>query len=416
MTGSMPRAAIVVTGSELLDGRSRDTSGVSLSAELSSLGVQVTSLLVVADVPTALEEAIRWSLEAHPDLLVVSGGLGATHDDLTSACLARALGVSLTEDPSALAMVEESVRRLAARRGRPFEELFSAARGQALLPAGASPVPPAGMAPGIAFRSGVTRIFALPGVPWEFTAMWEGIRGRLEQEAFFPPFVRRLVRIHGVGENQVAAVIDAHTHDLVETGVTVGGGEVTVHVRYARDAAAEAQAAALIGALETALPVFSSDGRTVDDLVATALLHDSSTLAVAESCTGGLLGARITERAGSSAYFLGGVISYANAVKTSLLGVPAGLLAQHGAVSESVAAAMAEGARRATGADYGLGVTGIAGPGGASADKPVGLVYVSCAGPRRTRAVRGVYPGDRASVRAFSATAALHLLREELAL
>ncbi len=412
----MPRAAIVVTGSELLDGRTRETNGASLSAELSSRGVQVTSLLVVADIPSSLEAAIRWSLEAQPDLLVVSGGLGTTHDDLTAVCLARALGVGLVENPAALAMVEEGVRRLAARRGCSFDELFPAARSMARLPASASSVSPVGMAPGIALRHGSTMIYALPGVPQELAAMWGCVRERLEREAFFPKVVRRLVRIYGVGEAQVAATLRPWSQDLLETGVTVGGGEVAVSVRYTAGDAAEAQAAALVGALEAALPVFSSDGRTVDDLVAAALLRDSSTLAVAESCTGGLLAARLTGRAGSSAYFRGGVVSYANAVKTELLGVPDAVLARSGAVSEEVAAAMAEGARRGIGADYALGITGIAGPGGASAQKPVGLVYVACAGPHRTRVLRRQYPGDRASVRAFSTTAALHLLREELSL
>ena len=161
--------------------------------------------------------------------------------------------------------------------------------------------------------------------------------------------------------------------------------------------------------------MFSTDGRTVDDLVADALRAGGLTVAVAESCTGGLLGARLSERPGSSDYFLGGVISYANEIKMDLLGVPAGMLAQYGAVSEEVAGAMAEGARAATGADYALAVSGVAGPDGGTADKPVGLVYVACCGPRRTRVVRGLYPGDRASVRDYSVSAALHLLRRELA-
>jgi len=170
-----------------------------------------------------------------------------------------------------------------------------------------------------------------------------------------------------------------------------------------------------MAALAAGAPVFSSDGRTVDDLVADGLRERGLTLAVAESCTGGLLGARLSARPGSSDYFLGGVISYANELKSGLLHVPAGMLAEHGAVSEEVAAAMAEGARVATGADYVLAVSGVAGPDGGTADKPVGLVYVACGGPRRTKVVSGLYPGDRASVRDYSVCAALHLLRRELA-
>ncbi len=171
----------------------------------------------------------------------------------------------------------------------------------------------------------------------------------------------------------------------------------------------------MVAALEAGAPVFSSDGRTVDDVVADGLREHGLTLAVAESCSGGLLGARLTERPGSSDYFIGGVISYANEVKMGLLDVPAGMLAQYGAVSEQVAGAMAEGARAATGSDYALAVSGVAGPDGGTPDKPVGLVYVACGGPRRTKVVRGLYPGDRASVRDYSVSTALHLLRRELA-
>ncbi len=225
----------------------------------------------------------------------------------------------------------------------------------------------------------------------------------------------RIVRIFGVGELQVAPLLEAAPHDLLETGINVGRGEVTVRLRYRRGAPADAQAAAVVAALEAGAPVFSSDGRTVDDVVADGLRQRGLTLAVAESCTGGLLGARLTERPGSSDYFVGGVISYANEVKMGLLDVPAGMLAQYGAVSEEVAGAMAEGARAATGSDYALAVSGVAGPDGGTPDKPVGLVYVACGGPRRTKVVRGLYPGDRASVRDYSVSAALHLLRRELA-
>jgi nicotinamide-nucleotide amidase len=189
---------------------------------------------------------------------------------------------------------------------------------------------------------------------------------------------------------------------------------VTVIVRHDADEAAQEQAAALVAALEAELPVFSSDGRTVDDLLADELRRRGETVAVAESCTGGLLGARLTERPGSSDYVRGGVIAYADEVKHALLGVPEDMLARHGAVSEQVASAMAEGARRTTGATWGLGITGVAGPAGGTADKPVGLVYVGCAGPRGTRAVGGQFPGDRGSVRAWSVVRALHLLLEHL--
>jgi len=415
VSGALPRAAIVLSGNELLDGRTRDTNGAFLSADLSARGVKVTSVLTVADDAERLTAALEYSLAAEPDLLVVGGGLGTTHDDLTAACLAQALGVRLAEDQTALAMVEERVRWVAERRHLDVDELLPLARRQALLPASSTPVPPAGVAPGIAARRGPTRVYAYPGVPYEFEAMWLSTAERLQADGFFPDVAVRIVRIFGVGELQVAPLLEAMPHDLLETGINVGRGEVTVRLRYRRGAPADAQAAALVAALEAGAPVFSSDGRTVDEAVADGLRGSCLTLAVAESCTGGLLGARLTEQPGSSDYFLGGVISYADAVKMSLLDVPAAMLAQYGAVSEEVAGAMAAGARAATGADYALAVSGVAGPDGGTPQKPVGLVYVACSGPRRTKVVRGFYPGDRASVRDYSVSAALHLLRRELA-
>jgi nicotinamide-nucleotide amidase len=312
-------------------------------------------------------------------------------------------------------MVEERVRWVAERRRLDVDELLPLARRQALLPAGSTPLPPAGVAPGIAARHGPTRIYAYPGVPYEFEAMWLSTAERLQAQGFFPDVAVRIVRIFGVGELQVAPLLETTPHDLLETGINVGRGEVTVRLRYRRGAPADAQAAAVVAALEAGAPVFSSDGRTVDDVVADGLREHGLTLAVAESCSGGLLGARLTERPGSSDYFIGGVISYANEVKMGLLDVPAGMLAQYGAVSEQVAGAMAAGARAATGSDYALAVSGVAGPDGGTPDKPVGLVYVACGGPRRTKVVRGLYPGDRASVRDYSVSTALHLLRRELA-
>jgi nicotinamide-nucleotide amidase len=414
VSGALPRAAVVLSGNELLDGRTRDTNGAFVSADLSGRGVKVTSVLTVADDEERLTAALQYSLAAEPDLLVIGGGLGTTHDDLTAACLARALGLSLAEDATALAMVEERVRWVAKRRHLDFDELFPLARRQALLPAGSIPVSPAGVAPGIAARRGPTRIYAYPGVPHEFEAMWRATAERLQAEEFFPDVAVRIVRMFGIGELQVAPLLDAEAHDLLETGINVGRGEVTVRLRYRRGAPADAQAAALVAALTAGAPVFSSDGRSVDDLVADALRAGSHTVAVAESCTGGLLGARLSERPGSSGYFRGGVISYANEIKMELLGVPAAMLAQYGAVSEEVAGAMAEGARLALRADHALSITGVAGPDGGTPEKPVGLVYIGCAGPDGTRVRMGSFPGDRDTVRQFAATTALHLLRRAL--
>ncbi len=414
MPPGAPRAAVVLSGNELLDGRTRDTNGAFVCDDLSRRGVKVTELLTVADDRERLSAAFRHALAGAPDLLVIGGGLGTTHDDLTAECLAEVLGVPLEEDAGALAFVEERARAVAERRHLDFRDTFALARRQAILPAGSSAVPPAGVAPGIAAHAGKTRIFAYPGVPYEFQQMWLGTAAALERDGFFPDVAVRVVRVFGVGELQVGPVLDALPHDLVELGINVGGGEVTVRIRHRREPGGQAQADALVAALEAGVPVYSTDGRTVDDLVAGALRSRGMTVAVAESCTGGLLGSRITARPGSSDYFLGGVISYGNQAKIDLLDVPPGVLARHGAVSEEVAGAMAAGARARLGADYALSVTGVAGPDGGTPEKPVGLVYLGCAGPGGTQVRRGSFPGDRDSVRTFSVTSALHLLRRAL--
>ncbi|MGE5229594.1 MAG: CinA family nicotinamide mononucleotide deamidase-related protein [Deltaproteobacteria bacterium] len=414
MPPGAPRAAVVLSGNELLDGRTRDTNGAFVCDDLSRRGVKVTELLTVADDRERLAAAFRHALDGQPDLLVIGGGLGTTHDDLTAECLAEVLGVPLAEDADALAFVEERARAVAARRHLDFAETFTLARRQARLPAGSTAVPPAGVAPGIAARAGQTRIFAYPGVPYEFQQMWLETAATLARDGFFPDVAVRVVRVFGVGELQVGPILDALPHDLVELGINVGGGEVAVRIRHRREPGGQAQADALVTALEAGAPVYSTDGRTVDDLVADALRSRGLTLAVAESCTGGLLGSRITARPGSSDYFLGGVISYGNQAKIDLLDVAPGVLARHGAVSEEVAGAMAAGARARLGADYALSVTGVAGPDGGTPEKPVGLVFLGCAGPKGVEVRRGSFPGDRESVRTFSATSALHLLRRAL--
>jgi nicotinamide-nucleotide amidase len=414
MPPGAPRAAVVLSGNELLDGRTRDTNGVFACDDLSRRGVKVLESLTVADDRDRLTAALRHTLEAQPDLLVVGGGLGTTHDDLTAECLAEILGVTLEEDAQALAYLQDSIRAVAARRHMDYDEMLALARRQARLPAGSAAVRPAGVAPGIAARAGATLIFAYPGVPYEFRHMWLDTAAQLERDGFFPDVAVRTVRVFGAGELQVGPVIDALPSDEVELGINVGGGEVTVRIRYRRVPQAQAQADALVAALETSAPVYSTDGRTIDDLVADGLRGRRLKLAVAESCTGGLLGARITARPGSSDYFAGGVVSYANQAKTDLLGVPSGMLAQYGAVSEEVAAAMAEGVRAALHADFALSVTGVAGPDGGTAEKPVGRVYLGCAGPGGTSVRKGDFPGDRDTVRMFSVTSALHLLRQAL--
>lgn len=416
MLPGAPRAAAVLSGNELLDGRTHDLNGAFVADDLSRRGAKVTEVVTVADERERLTAALRHVLSSEPDVLVVGGGLGTTHDDLTAECLADVLDVPLVEHPEALSMLRERVRAVAERRGAEFVELLALARRQAMLPAGSEAIPPAGVAPGIAARCGPTRIYALPGVPFEFRGMWRTIAEGLEAAGFFPAVRLRILRIYGVGELQVAPLFAGLPRDLLEVGINVGGGEVTVRLRSASTAEAAAQEEAIVAALRAGAPVYSDDGRTVDDIVADGLRATGQTVAVAESCTGGLLGARLTERPGSSGYFLGGVISYADRVKTERLGVAPAVLAEHGAVSREVAAAMAEGVRGAVGADIGVSLTGVAGPDGGTAEKPVGLVYAGCATAEGTQVHKGSFPGDRDSVRRYSVTAALHLLRRALSL
>jgi nicotinamide-nucleotide amidase len=414
MIAGLKRAVVVLSGDELLDGRTRDTNGAFLSAQLTREGVQVARLVVVPDDLATLVAVLREAVALEPAVVVLSGGLGTTHDDLTAAALAEATGRALEEHPEALEMVARRSRDVAQRRHLDYDAVFAKTRRQALLPRGARPVPPAGVAPGIALRQGHTRIYALPGVPSELRAMWSWVRGELAAAGVLADVVSRIVRVFGAGELQVGEVVDAAPLVLVDVAVNVGGGEVAICLRHERTMEAQAEADALVGALEAALPVFSTDGRTVDEIVADALRSRHATVAVAESCTGGLLGGRLTALPGSSDYFVGGVLAYANQVKESLLGVGAAVLKRSGAVSEEVAVAMAEGARRVTGATYGLSTTGVAGPDGGTEEKPVGLVHIACTGPGGSATASELFPGDRQSVREWAVARALHLLRQRL--
>jgi nicotinamide-nucleotide amidase len=411
----LPEAAILLTGSELLDGRVRDRNGYFLSASLAEHGFRVATQIVAGDDERLIAAGLKQLLDLHPAVLVVCGGLGTTHDDLTTAVVATVLRRRLWQDPDALRMVEEATRAACERRGVDPETLMAQAQRQALLPAGSRVVPPAGIAPGYILSAGETTVIVLPGVPTELEAMWPDVVAELAASGVAPQTGRRLVRIYGVGEMQVAPVLESVAYDLVEVGVTAQQGEISVSLTYVDEKESARQAEAIVARLTNDLPVYSADGRSVDAIVADTLRSRAQTVSVAESCTGGLLAARFTDRPGSSDYFVGGVVTYANEAKLRLLGVPAQTLKEHGAVSAETATAMAERARQATGATFGLATTGIAGPSGGSDDKPVGLVFLGCAGPEGTTVRRVVLPGNREAVRAATVTAALHLLREALA-
>jgi nicotinamide-nucleotide amidase len=406
-----PLAAVLLTGDELLDGRVRDTNGAYLSRSLIERGFRVRAVVVAPDDRATIAGHLKRLLADAPRVLVVSGGLGTTHDDVTMAAVAQAAGLELREHPEAWQAVLEQVCAVAARRGIDVEPLLEQARKQALLPVGATPLAPAGVAPGAVLTVDGTTIVVLPGVPRELEAMWPPVLERLAAVAQAEPPRVRLLRLYGVGEMQVVPVLEAARHDLLDVAVTASVGEITLRLAAPSGAAATRQMVRLVEALSAALPVYSSDGRTVDELVADTLRAAGATVAVAESCTGGLLGGRLTTLPGSSDYFLGGVVAYADSVKTGLLRVPQEQLDAHGAVSPQVAGSMAHGVRSLTGATYGLSTTGIAGPAGGTTDKPVGLVYIGCAGPQGERVAEHRIGGDRQTVRRWTVTAALHLLR-----
>lgn len=406
---------LLVTGNEVLRGRIQDANGPALAADLEARGVEVRRVTLVADRLDQLVEEIATPLRQGASMVVVTGGLGPTHDDLTMEALALAAGVELVVDPAARAMVEARTRHLAGMVPPERDRLLDK---QASMPEGAIVLPPAGTAPGCVLGVGSALLVALPGPPWEREEVWtralatEGVMGLLAGAQAAP---ERTLRLAGVPESRfVGALSSASPADLdrVELGVCARDGELEVVVRGDVDPADRIEGA-LRGALGDAL--YSDDGRRVEEVVGDALRRSGERLAVAESCTAGLLGARLTRAAGASDWLLGGVIAYDNAVKHTLLGVPEDMLAEHGAVSEPVAAAMAAGARRALDADWAVSVTGVAGPGGGTPDKPVGLVYVGVAGPERPpRVERYRFAGAREVVRARTAVAAMHQLRRAL--
>jgi len=408
-------AAVLLTGSELLDGRTRDRNGHYLGGALSQRGFSVSHVLFSPDDPDGLRHDLRYLLDERPAVLVISGGLGTTHDDLTAETVAAVTARPLTDDPEAMRMVTAATRRVATRRGLSLDELLPEMARQARLPAGSRAIAPAGVAPGFVTRFDDTALVALPGVPWEVEAMWPAVLEELAAEAGVEAPCTLSLRFYGWGEVQVAALLRDCATDRLRVAITASHGEVVVTAGYERgDAAAARQADALATTLSSEGPVFSRDGRSVDRIVADLLRGAGATVATAESCTGGLLGGRLTELPGSSDYMLGGLVVYSNAAKRALLGVPDELLETHGAVSAPVAQSMAEGARAALGASWALSVTGIAGPDGGTPDKPVGLVYIGCAGAGETVVRRHEFPGDRATVRAWSVASALHLLRRSL--
>ncbi|SHN88793.1 competence/damage-inducible protein cinA [Geodermatophilus obscurus] len=415
------RAGIVVTGTEVLTGRVSDRNGPWLAEELRRRGVDVGALLVVGDRPEDLRNALRFL--AGEDVVLTTGGLGPTADDLTAQVVGEVQGRPSSLDPELERQIAGIVEGLMDGRGWRADPEATAAgvRKQALVPEGAIVLPPVGTAPGLVVPPAEGRdgpvVVVLPGPPSELQGMWPAAlaaepvqrvlagRDELRQET---------LRLWRTLESQLAATLRGSEFPGLEVTTCLRDGELEIVTRYGPDAQPEYDR--LVGAVREAHgPQLFSTGPTVDDLVASAFADRGLTVATAESCTSGLLVARLTERAGSSAWVLGGVASYANSAKEALVGVPSEVLASHGAVSTEVAAALAEGARERFGADVGVGITGIAGPGGGTPDKPVGTVHLCAVGPSAEGVSRSVVlPGSRSAVRHRSVSLAMHMLRQLL--
>jgi nicotinamide-nucleotide amidase len=408
-----PRAAVVLTGSELVTGGIADANGPWLAHELTTMGLDVAHLVVVGDRPDDLADALHRAADCA--LVVTSGGLGPTADDLTVDTVAAAFGLPVELDPALRDRIAAIVAAFP-RVGRDPVALEAGVVKQARVPRGARVLEPTGTAPGLVLTpDGGPTVVVLPGPPRELRAMWPAARAVLADRGLGGADTGRLLRYYGLSEAEIAATLRALDAERptpdVEVITCLRRSELEVEVRP--QPGAEDDAAWLAGELtgRHAERLVSADGTTTDELLARALLARGTTVATAESCTGGLLAGRLVDRPGSSAYVNGGVVSYSNAAKVALLAVPAELIEARGAVSPEVARAMADGARAALGADIGIGITGVAGPDGGTPDKPVGYVCLcvtTAAGAVLPREVR--LPGDRADVRDRSVDAGMHLL------
>ncbi|MBW8059449.1 MAG: competence/damage-inducible protein A [Solirubrobacterales bacterium] len=412
------RAGIVVTGTEVLTGRIADRNGPWLSERLAELGVDVAHILVVGDRPGDLEAALRFMAAEGMDLIVTSGGLGPTADDLTAEVVARFAGRELVLDEEMEGKIAAILRGFARRFSFDEEAMRTANRKQAMVPEGAIALDPVGTAPGLVVPAGDRVVAVLPGPPRELRPMWSAALGTAPLRALLDratPLHRCTLRMFGIPESEIAKSlreIEAEGVPLPEVEITtcLRRGEIEIDVSY-RDEAAATAAAVRSGLAERhERHLFSLDGETIDSQVAALLA--GRRLGLAESCSGGLLAARLTDVPGASAYLAGGVVAYSNGAKADLLGVDPGLIEAHGAVSPEVAAAMAVGALERFGADVAVSITGIAGPEGGSEEKPVGYVCFEARLADGTRIARQpVIPGGREDVRERSALVGMHLLR-----
>jgi nicotinamide-nucleotide amidase len=411
-------AEIIAVGSELLTPFRMDTNSLYLTEQINQLGVEVVFKSVVGDDLKRLVEAAKYAL-VRSEIVVFSGGLGPTEDDLTREAVAESLGISLRRDEDVLAGIE---RRFAARGWKMSPNNAK----QADVLEGAVVLPNAnGTAPGQwlsgKFDGRERLVILLPGPPHELKALFEAeCRERLRAKLPAAFLANRVLKVAMLGEShvdaRVAPIYKRYTD--VQTTILAGAGEIQLHFKSRAETmeAAQARVDEAADAVEEELDdaVFSRDGESLEQIVGYWLQMRNATLAVAESCTGGLLGERITSVGGSSRYFAGGVIVYSNAVKTELAGVPADMIERHGAVSREVAAALAEGIRYRCEATLGIGITGVAGPTGGTPEKPVGLVFHALASDGGTEVIERNFPGDRKRIRWFATTLALDMVRRKL--
>jgi competence/damage-inducible protein CinA-like protein len=418
MSDSQVRAGIVVTGTEVLNGRVTDRNGPWLSERLAELGVDVAHVHVVGDRPADLEDALQFMAGRGMELIVTSGGLGPTADDLTAEIVARFAGRELVLDEEMEEKIAAILRGFARRFKFDEEAVRAANRKQAMIPEGAIPLDPIGTAPGLVVPASEHVFVVLPGPPRELRPMWP--------TALEAPPVRELLgratplhgytlRLFGIPESEIAKSLrelDAEGVALSDLEITtcLRRGEIEIDVRYRDGTEATADAVRTGFAERHPRHLFSTDGETIDSQVARLLRGHR--LGLAESCSGGQLAARITNVPGASAYLAGGVVAYSDRSKAALLGVGPNLLETHGAVSPQVAEAMALGALERFEADVAVAITGIAGPDGGSDDKPVGYVCFNARLADGTSIARDpVIPGDREDVRERSGLVGMHLLR-----
>jgi nicotinamide-nucleotide amidase len=412
------RAVVVLTGSELVRGDRADANGAFLGRELTRLGLEPARVLIVGDDPAELGTAIAEGLEA--DVLVLSGGLGPTHDDRTVETLARAAGRRLVVDERLRQEIEAVSRQVAERLGRPYADFEPGVRKQASLPEGGVALGLAGTAPAVLLTHGDGVAVALPGPPNELRRLWPEVVShpafaRIAAQA--QPSDHVVLRFFGPSESAVARALEEAGGEREGLEVTVCAHDLEIRVDLFAREQARSSSLELSGVLRDRFgaELFAEDERPVGELVLELCRRSGLTLATAESCTGGLVAARLTDVPGSSDVFAGGLVAYSDETKTRRLDVPVELLRAHGAVSAEVAEAMASGARVSFGADVAVAVTGIAGPGGATAEKPVGLVHLHAQGPMGNLERRVQLPGDREAVRVRATALALHLLRRLLA-